>query len=58
VAVDQVSRHPRYKFFGESGEEKFQSFLGVPLIDRGVLQGVLVVQTVDARIFDQEESAC
>src|SRR5579862_2577516 len=55
VAVDQVSRHPRFKFFGESGEEKFQSFLGVPLIDRGVLQGVLVVQTVDARIFDQEE---
>ena len=55
VAVDQVSRHPRFKFFGEAGEEKFQSFLGVPLIDRGVLQGVLVVQTIDARIFDQEE---
>jgi starch phosphorylase len=55
VAVDKVSQHPRYKFFGESGEEKFQSFLGVPLIDRGVLQGVLVVQTVDARIFVQEE---
>jgi glycogen phosphorylase len=55
VAVDQVSRHPRFKFFGEAGEEKFQSFLGVPLVDRGVLQGVLVVQTVDARIFDQEE---
>ena len=55
VAVDQVSRHPRFKFFGEAGEEKFQSFLGVPLVDRGVLQGVLVVQTVDARIFEQEE---
>ncbi len=55
VAVDQVSRHPRFKFFGEAGEEQFQSFLGVPLMDRGVLQGVLVVQTVDARIFDQEE---
>jgi glycogen phosphorylase len=55
VAVDQVSRHPRFKFFGEAGEEGFQSFLGVPLVDRGVLQGVLVVQTVDARIFDQEE---
>src|SRR5579872_4473584 len=55
VAVDKVRTHPRFKFFGESGEEKYQSFLGVPLIDRGVLQGVLVVQTVDARIFDQEE---
>src|SRR5580700_1154031 len=55
VAVEQVSRHPRFKFFGEAGEEKFQSFLGVPLVDRGVLQGVLVVQTIDARVFDQEE---
>ena len=55
VAVDRVSQHPRFKYFGESGEEKFQSFLGVPLIDRGVLQGVLVVQTVEPRIFDQEE---
>ena len=55
VAVDQVSRHPRFKFFGEAGEESFQSFLGVPLIDRGVLQGVLVVQTVDTRVFREDE---
>jgi glycogen phosphorylase len=55
VAVEKVSQHPRYKFFGESGEEKFQSFLGVPLIERGVLQGVLVVQTIEARIFEKEE---
>src|SRR6266699_1220877 len=41
VAVEQVKNHPRFKFFGEAGEESFQSFLGVPLIDRGVLQGVL-----------------
>src|SRR5580700_8240097 len=51
VAVDQVRSHPRFKFFGEAGEESYQSFLGVPVIDRGVLQGVLVVQTVEARVF-------
>src|ERR1700681_3453334 len=55
VAVDKVSRHPRFKYFGEAGEDKYQSFLGVPLIDRGVLQGVLIVQTVDARIFLEDE---
>ena len=33
----------------------YESFLGVPLIDRGVLQGVLVVQTVEARTFCDEE---
>src|SRR5207302_1773171 len=46
VAVEQVKNHPRFKYFGESGEDRFQSFLGVPLIDRGVLQGVLVVPTI------------
>ena len=55
VAVDQVRLHPRFKFFGESGEESYQSFLGVPVIDRGVLQGVLVVQTVEARVFQADE---
>jgi len=55
VAVEQVGTHPRFKFFGEAGEESYQSFLGVPVIDRGVLQGVLVVQTVETRIFQPDE---
>src|SRR5712691_3118864 len=55
INVEQVKNHPRFKYFGEAGEDSFQSFLGVPLIDRGVLQGVLVVQTVDARIFQEDE---
>ncbi len=55
VAVSQVGTHPRYKFFGESGEEQYQSFLGVPVIERGVLQGVLVVQTTEARVFQNDE---
>jgi len=55
VAVDQVGRHPRFKYFGEAGEDPYQSFLGVPLIDRGVLQGVLVIQTKDTRIFLEDE---
>ncbi len=55
VAVDDVSKHPRYKYFKESGEEEYHSFLGVPLIDRGVLQGVLVVQTKEPRVFREHE---
>jgi len=55
VAVEQVSKHPRFKYFSESGEDPYQSFLGVPLIDRGVLQGVLVIQTVEARVFPENE---
>src|SRR5208282_1235507 len=49
VAVETVKSHPRFKYFREAGEDAFQSFLGVPLLDRGVLQGVLVIQTLDTR---------
>ncbi len=55
VSVHQARSHPRFKYFSEAGEDAYQSFLGVPLIDRGVLQGVLVVQTVEARIFREDE---
>jgi starch phosphorylase len=55
VAVEQVKTHPRFKYFSEAGEEPYQSFLGVPLIDRGVLQGVLVVQTIETRVFREDE---
>ena len=55
VAVDQVKNHPRFKYFSEAGEDAYQSFLGVPLIDHGVLQGVLVVQTVEPRAFRPDE---
>jgi len=55
VAVEQAKTHPRFKYFTEAGEDAYQSFLGVPLIDRGVLQGVLVVQTIEPRTFDPVE---
>jgi glycogen phosphorylase len=55
VAVEDAGKHPRYKYFKESGEEEYHSFLGVPLIDRGMLQGVLVVQTKEPRVFRDHE---
>src|SRR5262245_41512040 len=55
VAVEHARNHPRFKYFSEAGEDPYQSFLGVPLVDRGVLQGVLVVQTRQARAFDERE---
>jgi glycogen phosphorylase len=55
VAVENAQNHPRFKFFKDASEESFKSFLGVPLIDRGVLQGVLVVQTKETRVFSEYE---
>src|SRR5689334_5347047 len=51
VVLPDATRHPRFKYFPEAGEDPFHSFLGIPLIDRGLLQGVLVVQTVEPREF-------
>src|ERR1019366_2583005 len=51
VVVEQVKNHPRFKYFSESGEEAYQSFLGVPLMESGVLQGVLVVKMRESRAF-------
>jgi starch phosphorylase len=55
VAVDDVRNHPRFKYFKESGEDEYHSFLGVPLVDRGILQGVLVVQTKEPRTYRETE---
>jgi starch phosphorylase len=55
VPVEEVRKHPRFKYFKESGEEDYHSFLGVPLVDRGILQGVLVVQTKEPRRFRDNE---
>ena len=55
IAVEQAPSHPRFKYFSDAGEEAYHSFLGVPLLDRGVLQGVLVVQTIEPRAFREDE---
>jgi starch phosphorylase len=54
IVVEYATTHPRFKYFSEAGEDPYHSFLGVPLIDRGLLQGVLVIQTVEARAFSQD----
>ena len=53
--VSDATTHPRFKYFPEAGEDLYRSFLGVPVIDRGLLQGVLVVQTVEPRVFSPDD---
>jgi glycogen phosphorylase len=55
IMVEDASRHSRFKHFPEAGEDAYHSFLGLPLLDRGLLQGVLVVQTVEPRKFTPGE---
>jgi phosphotransferase system, enzyme I, PtsP len=55
VMVVDALKHPRYKYFPETHEERFHSFLGVPLIEKKLPLGVLVVQTSRRREFSRDE---
>ena len=55
VMVVDALAHPRYKYFPETHEEHFHSFLGVPLLENKMPLGVLVVQTSRRREFSRDE---
>ncbi len=55
VMVVDAQDHPRYKYFPETGEERFHSFMGVPLIEKRMPLGVLVIQTSRRREFSRDE---
>lgn len=55
VAIEEPQNHPSYRYFKETGEERFHSFLGIPLFDRSNPLGVIVLQTREVRQFSKEE---
>lgn len=58
INLEDAPSHPRYRYFPETGEERFKSFLGVPIIHRRRTLGVLVVQQrKNNRCFDEGEEA-
>ncbi len=57
LLLDRASSHPDYLYFPETGEAKFEAFLGVPIIHLGDTLGVLVVQDSPPRQFDDEDEA-
>jgi phosphotransferase system enzyme I (PtsP) len=57
VNIQDAPSHPHFKFIPRSGEEPYHAFLGVPLIHRGEQLGVLVVQQVEARRFEESDVA-
>lgn len=58
INLEDAPSHPRYRYFPETGEERFRSFLGVPIIHHRRVLGVIVVQQQnDSRRFDEGEEA-
>ncbi|MGC8113818.1 phosphoenolpyruvate--protein phosphotransferase [Metapseudomonas otitidis] len=55
--LENAADHPRYRYFAETGEERYASFLGAPIIHHRRVMGVLVVQQKERRQFDEGEEA-
>jgi phosphotransferase system enzyme I (PtsP) len=55
--LEDAAAHPRYRYFAETGEERYASFLGSPIIHHRKVMGVLVIQQKERRQFDEGEEA-
>ncbi|MGI4839766.1 MAG: phosphoenolpyruvate--protein phosphotransferase [Janthinobacterium lividum] len=55
--LENAADHPRYRYFAETGEERFASFLGAPIIHHRRVVGVVVIQQKERRQFDEGEEA-
>jgi len=55
--LETAEEHPDYRYFPETHEERYQAFLGVPLVHLRRLIGVLVVQESQRRKFTADEEA-
>jgi len=57
INLEHAEAHPSYQYFPETGEERYSAFLGAPIIHHRKVLGVLVVQQVEQRRFDEGEEA-
>jgi len=55
LALSDAQNHPAFSYKPETGEEIYQSFLGVPVLRGGSTLGVLVVQNRARRSYSEEE---
>ncbi|MGI9371703.1 MAG: phosphoenolpyruvate--protein phosphotransferase [Hyphomicrobiales bacterium] len=53
--LSDAQHHPAFKYLPETGEEIYQSFLGVPILRAGLVLGVLTVQNRTQRNYSEEE---
>ncbi|MCQ8783906.1 phosphoenolpyruvate--protein phosphotransferase [Mangrovibrevibacter kandeliae] len=53
--LPEAQKHPAFTYLPETGEEMFNSFLGVPILRAGRTLGVLDVQNKAKRVYRDEE---
>ncbi len=54
INLEDASRHKRYQYFPETGEELLHSFLGVPIIQQSKVLGVLAIQCYKKQRFEED----
>ncbi|SEK70266.1 PTSINtr with GAF domain, PtsP [Colwellia chukchiensis] len=57
INIANAHQHPDFMYAPEVEEEKFQAFLGTPIIHQRKVLGVLTVQQTQARVFSEHEEA-
>jgi len=53
--LEEAQKHPAFAYLPETGEEVYNSFLGVPILRAGRTLGVLVVQNAAKRNYRDDE---
>ncbi len=53
--LDEAAAHPNFRYMPETGEERFHSFAGVPIVRSENAVGVVAVQHVDPRKYQEVE---
>ena len=56
IVTARAREHPEFRYLPETGEERYSSFLGVPIQKLGRTMGVLVVQNERPMAYTEEES--
>jgi phosphotransferase system enzyme I (PtsP) len=55
VSLENPQDHPRYKYFAETREERYHSFLGIPMLERKNPVGAIVIQHREPRPYTDTE---
>lgn len=55
MALEDAQTHPSFAYRPETGEERYKSMMGVPILRGGRVLGVLVVQSKTRRLYADEE---
>lgn len=53
VNLEDAASHPRFRYLPETGEDMYKSFLGVPIMYRRKVMGVMVVQNRERRAYTE-----